>query len=111
LVLQGQHLEEQAPAGFQSGNGQVKREVQPTNHAAEDSGKYRRSPVFSPQMRFLLVTAVEVAHSHLASEELKGVSPSLPFTRINLFASITFCGQPTADLGRSFRAVPDKYPR
>jgi hypothetical protein len=27
----------------------VKREGQPTNHAAEDSGKYRRSPVFSPR--------------------------------------------------------------
>jgi hypothetical protein len=46
LVLQGQQLEEQAPAGFQSGNCQVKRECQPTNHAAEDSGKYRSSPVF-----------------------------------------------------------------
>ena len=56
LVSQGQHLEEHAPAGFQSGNGQVKREGQPMNHAAEDSGKYRRSPVFSPQMRFLPVT-------------------------------------------------------
>jgi hypothetical protein len=54
--LQGQHLQEQDPAGFQSGNGQVKPECQPTNHAAEDSGKYRRSPVFSPQMRFLPTT-------------------------------------------------------
>src|SRR5664279_5706426 len=56
LVSQGQHLEEHAPAGFQSGNGQVKREGQPTNHAAEDSGKYRRSPVFSAWMRFLPTT-------------------------------------------------------
>jgi hypothetical protein len=63
LVLQGQHLEEQALAGFQSGNGQVKHKVQPTNHAAEDSGKYRRSPVFSPQMRFLPVTARKAAQN------------------------------------------------
>jgi hypothetical protein len=64
-MLQGQQLQEQAPAGFQPGNGQVKREGQPTNHATEDSGKYRRSPVFSPRMRFLPVTGVtgELTHA------------------------------------------------
>jgi hypothetical protein len=41
LVSQGQNLQEQVPAGFQPGNGQVKHQCQPTNHAAEDSGKYR----------------------------------------------------------------------
>src|ERR1035437_3445587 len=58
LVSQGQHLQEQAPAGFQSGNGQVKREGQPTNHDAEDPGKYLRSPVFSAWMRFLPTTTM-----------------------------------------------------
>ena len=47
LVLQGQHLQEQAPAGFEPGKSQVKHQSRPTNHAAEDSGKYRRSPAFS----------------------------------------------------------------
>src|ERR1035441_7238134 len=51
LVSQGQDLQEQVPAGLQSGNSQVKRECQPTNHAAEDSGKYQRSPVVSAWMR------------------------------------------------------------
>src|ERR1017187_5204765 len=55
LVSQGQNLQEQVPAGFQPGNGQVKRECQPTNHVAEDLWKHRRSPVFSARMRFLPV--------------------------------------------------------
>ena len=56
LVSQGQDLQEQVPARFQPGNGQVKHERQPTNHAAEDSGKCLRSPVFSTRMRFLPTT-------------------------------------------------------
>ena len=56
LVSQGQNLQEQVPAGFQPGNGQVKHECQPTSHSAEDSEKYLRSPVFSASMRFLPTT-------------------------------------------------------
>jgi hypothetical protein len=58
LVSQGYDLQEQVPAGFQPGNGQVKHECQPTNHAAEDSGKYLRSPVFSARVRFLPTTGL-----------------------------------------------------
>jgi hypothetical protein len=63
LVSQGQNLQEQVPAGFQPGNGQVKRECQPTNHVSEDLWKHRRSPVFSARMRFLPVTGPPSPHA------------------------------------------------
>jgi len=53
-------VESKSRAGFQSGNGQVKHECQPTNHSVEDSGKYLRSPVFSAWMRYLPATGWKV---------------------------------------------------
>jgi hypothetical protein len=53
LVLRGEVLKEQVPAGFQPGYSKSEQDSQPTNHAAEDSGKPLRSLVFSDTMRFL----------------------------------------------------------
>jgi hypothetical protein len=56
LVAQRQDLQQRVAAGFQSGRGQMYHGNQPTDYAAEDSGKWLGSPPFSDGMEFLPTT-------------------------------------------------------
>jgi hypothetical protein len=58
LVAQSQVLQQQLPTGFQSGHPQTDQDDQPTDHAAEDSGKCLGSPAFSDGMEFLPTTGI-----------------------------------------------------
>jgi hypothetical protein len=60
LVARRQDLQQRVAAGFQSGQGQTYQGNQPTDHAAEDFGKWLGSPPFSDGMGFLPTTGRRV---------------------------------------------------
>jgi hypothetical protein len=56
LVAQSQVLQQQVAAGIQPGCSKTEEDIQPMNHAAEDSWKRLGSPAISDCMRFLPTT-------------------------------------------------------
>ena len=61
MAVQNQVLQQQIAAGLQSSYSETEQDNQPSDHAAEDSGKCLGTPAFSERMEFLPMTIFAVA--------------------------------------------------